>query len=136
MDEKIIIFDTTLRDGEQAPGATLTSAQKLEIAFQLERLGEINGGRLVAQSGAELDLVAAVRRGGDDGVALDRHREHKAIVVVGVLADEVHATGGGGDPLRVTAVGLLEGLRGLLGKFCKVHDFLSNESLITGTGAG
>jgi len=37
--EKIIIFDTTLRDGEQAPGASLTSEQKLEIAYQLEDLG-------------------------------------------------------------------------------------------------
>ncbi len=37
--EKIIIFDTTLRDGEQAPGASLTSGQKLEIAYQLEKLG-------------------------------------------------------------------------------------------------
>jgi 2-isopropylmalate synthase len=37
--EKIIIFDTTLRDGEQAPGASLTAEQKLEIAFQLEKLG-------------------------------------------------------------------------------------------------
>lgn len=37
--EKIIIFDTTLRDGEQAPGASLNSEQKLEIAFQLEKLG-------------------------------------------------------------------------------------------------
>jgi len=37
--EKIIIFDTTLRDGEQAPGASLTSEQKLEVAFQLEKLG-------------------------------------------------------------------------------------------------
>ncbi|MBN2483856.1 MAG: 2-isopropylmalate synthase [Candidatus Omnitrophica bacterium] len=37
--EKILIFDTTLRDGEQAPGASLTSEQKLEIAFQLEKLG-------------------------------------------------------------------------------------------------
>ena len=37
--EKLIIFDTTLRDGEQAPGASLTSKQKLEIACQLERLG-------------------------------------------------------------------------------------------------
>jgi 2-isopropylmalate synthase len=37
--EKIIIFDTTLRDGEQAPGASMTSEQKLEIAFQLENLG-------------------------------------------------------------------------------------------------
>ena len=39
MKEKIIIFDTTLRDGEQAPGASLTSEQKLEIAYQLEKLG-------------------------------------------------------------------------------------------------
>ncbi|MCM8795904.1 MAG: 2-isopropylmalate synthase, partial [Candidatus Omnitrophica bacterium] len=37
--EKIIIFDTTLRDGEQAPGGSMTAAQKLEVAFQLERLG-------------------------------------------------------------------------------------------------
>ncbi len=37
--EKIFIFDTTLRDGEQAPGAALTSLQKLEIAYQLENLG-------------------------------------------------------------------------------------------------
>lgn len=39
MKEKIYIFDTTLRDGEQSPGASLTSRQKLEIALQLEKLG-------------------------------------------------------------------------------------------------
>ena len=38
MPEKISIFDTTLRDGEQAPGAGLNPKQKLEIALQLERL--------------------------------------------------------------------------------------------------
>lgn len=37
--EKIIIFDTTLRDGEQAPGASLTPEQKIEVAYQLEKLG-------------------------------------------------------------------------------------------------
>lgn len=37
--EKIIIFDTTLRDGEQAPGASLNKKEKLDIAFALERLG-------------------------------------------------------------------------------------------------
>ncbi len=31
----VTIFDTTLRDGEQSPGATLTSAEKLEIAHGL-----------------------------------------------------------------------------------------------------
>ncbi|MCY3574950.1 MAG: 2-isopropylmalate synthase [Chloroflexi bacterium] len=35
----VIIFDTTLRDGEQSPGATLSSAEKLEIARQLSALG-------------------------------------------------------------------------------------------------
>lgn len=35
----VIFFDTTLRDGEQSPGATLTSAEKLEIARQLDQLG-------------------------------------------------------------------------------------------------
>ena len=35
----VLIFDTTLRDGEQSPGASLTSAEKLQIARQLARLG-------------------------------------------------------------------------------------------------
>lgn len=37
--DKLIVFDTTLRDGEQAPGASLTPEQKLEVAFSLEELG-------------------------------------------------------------------------------------------------
>jgi len=37
--EKIIIFDTTLRDGEQAPGASLNQKEKLEVADALTRLG-------------------------------------------------------------------------------------------------
>ncbi len=39
MARRITIFDTTLRDGEQSPGASLTPPQKLEIARQLARLG-------------------------------------------------------------------------------------------------
>ena len=39
MSERIIILDTTLRDGEQAPGIALSVAEKLEIAEQLGRLG-------------------------------------------------------------------------------------------------
>jgi 2-isopropylmalate synthase len=39
MDNYVRIFDTTLRDGEQSPGATLTSAEKLEIARALARMG-------------------------------------------------------------------------------------------------
>lgn len=37
--DRVIIFDTTLRDGEQTPGASLNMNEKLKIAFQLEKLG-------------------------------------------------------------------------------------------------
>ncbi len=37
--KRIIIFDTTLRDGEQSPGASLSIKEKVQIAIQLERLG-------------------------------------------------------------------------------------------------
>jgi len=39
MDNYVRIFDTTLRDGEQSPGATMTSAEKLEVARALAKLG-------------------------------------------------------------------------------------------------
>ncbi|MBU4344836.1 MAG: 2-isopropylmalate synthase [Desulfobacteraceae bacterium] len=39
MNEKVIIFDTTLRDGEQSPGASMNAAEKMRIAVQLEKLG-------------------------------------------------------------------------------------------------
>ncbi|MBI3615053.1 MAG: 2-isopropylmalate synthase [Candidatus Omnitrophica bacterium] len=38
MSDRVIIFDTTLRDGEQCPGASMNPQQKLEVARQLERL--------------------------------------------------------------------------------------------------
>ena len=37
--DTVLIFDTTLRDGEQSPGATLNVEEKVEIARQLSRLG-------------------------------------------------------------------------------------------------
>ncbi len=38
MTDKIIIFDTTLRDGEQSPGASMTLEEKLQIALSLENM--------------------------------------------------------------------------------------------------
>jgi 2-isopropylmalate synthase len=39
MSERVLIFDTTLRDGEQSPGATMNKQEKLQLARQLEKLG-------------------------------------------------------------------------------------------------
>ncbi len=36
---RVLIFDTTLRDGEQSPGATMTHDEKLEIAASLDEMG-------------------------------------------------------------------------------------------------
>ena len=53
MSKKVYIFDTTLRDGEQSPGASLNTHEKLEIAKQLERLGvdAIEAGFPIASKG-------------------------------------------------------------------------------------
>ncbi len=37
--DRVFIFDTTLRDGEQAPGASLNTEEKMKVALQLEKLG-------------------------------------------------------------------------------------------------
>jgi len=39
MEDSVVIFDTTLRDGEQSPGASMNAAEKLRVARQLEKLG-------------------------------------------------------------------------------------------------
>lgn len=63
MDEKIIIFDTTLRDGEQAPGASLNAVEKLEIAYALSELGVdvIEAGFPTASKG-ELESVRQIAK--------------------------------------------------------------------------
>jgi 2-isopropylmalate synthase len=38
MKDRLVIFDTTLRDGEQSPGASMTRDEKIRIARQLEKL--------------------------------------------------------------------------------------------------
>ena len=39
MADKVFIFDTTLRDGEQVPGCKLNTKEKIELALKLEELG-------------------------------------------------------------------------------------------------
>ena len=38
-ENRVVIFDTTLRDGEQCPGATMTFEEKLEVADLLDAMG-------------------------------------------------------------------------------------------------
>ncbi len=63
MSDKVVIFDTTLRDGEQSPGISLDPGEKLEIAEQLARLGVdyIEAGFPVASQG-DFDAVQAIAR--------------------------------------------------------------------------
>ncbi len=60
---KIYIFDTTLRDGEQSPGASLTPQEKLEVAQQLQRLNvDIIEAGFPAASPGEVEAIQAISR--------------------------------------------------------------------------
>ena len=77
--EEVRIFDTTLRDGEQSPGATMTSIEKLEVARALSRLGVD-----VIEAGfpaASPDDLNAVRRIAEEiGTAETPDREQPPII--------------------------------------------------------
>ncbi len=61
MTEKLIIFDTTLRDGEQSPGASMTKDEKLRIARQLERLKvDVIEAGFAAASNGDFDAVRSI----------------------------------------------------------------------------
>ncbi|MCB4743807.1 MAG: 2-isopropylmalate synthase [Sulfurovum sp.] len=56
--ETIKIFDTTLRDGEQSPGASMNTEEKIQIAIQLERLGvDIIEAGFAAASPGDFDAI-------------------------------------------------------------------------------
>jgi 2-isopropylmalate synthase len=61
MGERVFIFDTTLRDGEQSPGNTMNAAEKLRVARQLEALGVdiIEAGFPIASEG-DFDSVKQI----------------------------------------------------------------------------
>src|SRR5213080_4114718 len=61
--DRVLIFDTTLRDGEQSPGISLNTAEKLEIAHQLARLGVdvIEAGFPISSPG-DFEAVQAIAR--------------------------------------------------------------------------
>ena len=75
------IFDTTLRDGEQSPGISLNTAEKLEIAHQLARLGVdvIEAGFPIASPG-DFEAVQAIAREVEGPVIAGLARAHAADV--------------------------------------------------------
>jgi len=61
MTDRLIIFDTTLRDGEQSPGASMTREEKLRIARQLEKLRvDVIEAGFPAASNGDFEAVRAV----------------------------------------------------------------------------
>jgi 2-isopropylmalate synthase len=61
--DKVLIFDTTLRDGEQSAGIGLTTAEKLDIARQLERLGvDIIEAGFAAASPGDFEAVQTIAK--------------------------------------------------------------------------
>ncbi len=61
MTDRVFIFDTTLRDGEQSPGASMTKDEKLRIARQLERLKvDVIEAGFAASSNGDFEAVRAI----------------------------------------------------------------------------
>ncbi|UDM16384.1 2-isopropylmalate synthase [Vogesella sp. XCS3] len=61
MGDRLYIFDTTLRDGEQSPGAAMTKEEKVRIARQLERLGvDVIEAGFAAASPGDADAIRAI----------------------------------------------------------------------------
>ena len=63
MKNEIIIFDTTLRDGEQSPGASMTKEEKIRIARQLEKLGvHVIEAGFAAASPGDFDAISEIAK--------------------------------------------------------------------------
>ena len=61
MPDHLIVFDTTLRDGEQSPGASMTREEKMRIAKQLERLkADVIEAGFPASSNGDFEAVRAI----------------------------------------------------------------------------
>ncbi len=95
--DKLIIFDTTLRDGEQSPGASMTRDEKLRIAKALEkmRVDVIEAGFPIASPG-DFEAVKAVAEAVTDSTvcglarALDKDIERAGEALAGAASARIH----------------------------------------------
>ncbi len=69
MTDRVFIFDTTLRDGEQSPGATMTHNEKIEIAGMLDEMGVdiIEAGFPIASQG-DFEAVSAIAKNATNSI--------------------------------------------------------------------
>ncbi len=67
--DRVVIFDTTLRDGEQCPGATMTFEEKLQVASLLDKMGVdvIEAGFPIASNG-DFEAVSEIARRADNAI--------------------------------------------------------------------
>jgi 2-isopropylmalate synthase len=97
MSDKLIIFDTTLRDGEQSPGASMTREEKVRIARNLERMGVdvIEAGFPIASVG-DFEAVQAVANTIKESTvcglarALDKDIDRAGEALQGANAGRIH----------------------------------------------
>ena len=97
MADKLIIFDTTLRDGEQSPGASMTKDEKLRIARQLERLKvDVIEAGFAASSNGDFDAVQVIANAIKDSTicslsrANDRDISRAAEALKGANSARIH----------------------------------------------
>ncbi|MEW6704538.1 MAG: 2-isopropylmalate synthase [Pseudomonadota bacterium] len=97
MAEKLVIFDTTLRDGEQSPGASMTREEKLRIARQLERLRvDVIEAGFAASSNGDFEAVKAIADAIKDSAvcslarANDRDISRAAEALKGAASPRIH----------------------------------------------
>lgn len=97
MADKLIIFDTTLRDGEQSPGASMTKDEKLRIARQLERLRvDVIEAGFAASSNGDFEAVQTIANSIKDSTicslsrANDRDISRAAEALKGANSSRIH----------------------------------------------
>jgi 2-isopropylmalate synthase len=97
MSDKLIIFDTTLRDGEQSPGASMTREEKLRIARHLERLRvDVIEAGFAASSNGDFEAVRSIAAAVKDSTvcslarANDRDISRAAEALQGAASARIH----------------------------------------------
>ena len=79
MTDRIIIFDTTMRDGEQAPGASMTGEEKLRIAKLLERMKvDVIEAGFAASSNGDFEAVHEIAKVIKDSTICSLSRAHES----------------------------------------------------------